>query len=473
MGSLSGFRLDGLGGPYGELAREIRGSVVLPGSSRYAQAKLSYNTRFDGAHPRAVVYCASAEDVQRTMRWARKHAIRIVPRSGGHSYGGYSSTSAGVVVDVSHLKGVHASGGVATVGAGAHLIDVYAGLDPHGVTIPAGSCPTVGVAGLALGGGAGFAGRKFGLTCDNILGVSLVTSDGRLLECSEHENADLLWACRGGGGGSFGIVTDFRFRTHPVGDVSYFQVAWPWSDAAAALKAWQSFAPHAPDELFSTLFMGTTSPKGPGTLPTISAGGQFFGSQAELANLIAPLTSTGSPTHVTLGTLSYKDAMFRWAGCSAVPACDATGHLTFKGKSDYVDKPLSAAGISTLQTALEAHQANASLGRAELISDAYGGAINRVHPAATAFVHRGALFSIQYVATWNGSGSGDLAWIRNLYAAMRPYVSGFAYQNYIDPELQTWRHAYYGTNFKRLVAVKRKYDPHDAFRFAQSIPTRL
>jgi len=469
---LAGFRLDP-SGPYRELASEIHGAVVLPSSSAYARDKLSYNTRFDGAHPHAIVYCASAEDVQKTVRWARKHAIHIVPRSGGHSYAGYSSTSNGVVVDVSRLNGVYAKGGAATVGAGARLIDVYAGLDAHGVTIPAGSCPTVGVAGLALGGGAGFAGRKLGLTCDNILGVSLVTADGRLLRCSEHENSDLFWACRGGGGGNFGIATSFHFRTHQVGDVSYFQVVWPWSDAAAALRAWQSFAPHAPDELFSTLFMGTTSPKGPGTQPTISSGGQFFGSQTDLSNLIAPLTSTGSPSHVSVGTLSYMDAMFRWAGCNALPACDAHGRLTFKGKSDYIGKPLSNAGIATLQSALEANQADASLGRAELISDAYGGAINRVHPGATAFVHRNALFSIQYVSAWNGAGSGNLQWIRDLYAAMRPHVSGFAYQNYIDPDLHAWRHAYYGSNFKRLVAVKRKHDPHDAFRFAQSIPTRL
>jgi hypothetical protein len=474
VGTLTGFRLDTLSGPYRELAREIRGSVVLPSSgAAYQQGKVSYNSRFDGAHPKAIVYAASAGDVQKTVRWAHKHGIRIVPRSGGHSYGGYSSTSAGVVLDVSRMKGVHVSGGTATVGAGAHLIDVYAGLGPHGVTIPAGSCPTVGIAGLALGGGAGFAGRKLGLTTDSIVGVTIVTADGRLRECTAHENSDLLWACRGGGGGNFGVVTDFRFRTHAVGDVSYYQVIWPWSDAAAALKAWQSLAPHAPDELFSTFFMGTTGPKGPGTVPAVSSGGQYFGSQAELESLIAPLTATGSPIHVTFGTLSYTDAMFRWAGCNALPACDVRGQLAFKGKSDYVNAPLSDSGIATLQSALEASQSDASLGRVELICDAYGGAINRVHPNATAFVHRDALFSIQYVSSWNGAGTADRRWLASLYASMRPHVSGYAYQNYIDPDLHSWRHAYYGSNFKHLVAVKRKYDPHDAFHFAQSIPTRV
>ncbi|HEY2311764.1 MAG TPA: FAD-dependent oxidoreductase, partial [Gaiellaceae bacterium] len=165
------------------------------------------DSRFDGTHPRAIVYCESAADVEKTVRWARRHAIHIVPRCGGHSYAGYSTTS---------------RNDVATVGAGACLIDVYAPLAAHGRTIPAGSCPTVGIAGHAQGGGVGYAGRKLGLTCDNVVGLSLVTADGKLLECSEREHADLFWACRGGGGGNFGIVTSFEFGTHRVGDVAYY-----------------------------------------------------------------------------------------------------------------------------------------------------------------------------------------------------------------------------------------------------------
>lgn len=473
LGVVSGFGPLVATGPFRSLARELDGSVVTPSSGSYAQDRLLFDTRFDGARPKAIVYCASALDVEKTVRWAQKHGLRVVPRCGGHSYGGYSTTSAGMVVDVSRLQRVRLSGGVATVGAGARLIDVYAGLAAHGATVPAGSCPTVGIAGLALGGGAGYAGRKLGLTSDNLVGLSLVTADGRLLDCGPHEHADLFWACRGGGGGNFGIVTGFRFRTHAVGDVAYYQVRWPWSDAPAVVAAWQAFAPHAPDALFSSLFLATSGTKGAGTEPTIGSSGQFFGSAAELGTLIAPLTGAGAPTQVEVGTLSYLDAVERWAGCHSLAACRAPSRLAFKGKSDYVNQPLAADAISALLSGLEASQADASLGRGELIFDAYGGAINRVQPAATAFVHRNALFSIQYFASWTGAGAGDLAWIRSLYAALRPYVSGFAYQNYIDPDLRSWQHAYYGSNLRRLVAVKRKYDPHDAFRFPQSIPTRL
>ncbi len=473
MGTLSGFRLDTLGGPYARLAREIDGTVVTPLSHAYAHDKLLYNTRFSGAHPNAIVYCETVDDIAKTVRWAQRHAIRIVARSGGHSYGGYSTTSEGVVVDMSRLRGIHASGDQATVDAGAQLIDVYAALAGHGRTIPAGSCPTVGIAGLALGGGAGYAGRKLGLTCDNVLGLSIVTARGELLRCNADEHSDLFWACRGGGGGNFGIVTNFRFRTHAVGDVAYYSVGWPWADAAEAVRAWQDFAPNAPDALFADLFLATTAPKGAGTEPAIGSSGQFFGSQSDLSNLIEPLASVGSPTYVNVGTLPYADATFRWAGCHPLSQCHEAGRATFKGKSDFVHGSLSNGAISTLLNGLEQNQTDAAIGRSLLIFDAYGGAINRVHPGETAFVHRNAAFSIQYAAIWSGDGSRDLSWISDLYAAMRPSVSGFAYQNYIDPHLRNWMHAYYGSNLRRLVAVKRKYDPHDVFRFAQSVPTRL
>ena len=326
------------------------------------------------------MYCESAEDVQKAVRWAQKHAIHVVPRCGGHSYAGYSTTSKGVVVDVSRMNRVHVHSGIANVGAGARLIDVYSGLTPLGLTIPAGSCPTVGIAGLALGGGVGYAGRKLGLTCDNLLALSLVTANGKLVECSPHEHGDLYWASRGGGGGNFGIATSFRFRTHAVGDVAYYQVVWPWADAARAFRAWQAFAPHAPDDLFATFYLSTNGARGPGTVPFVSSGGQFFGSETALRSLIAPLVAAGAPTRVTVGTLTYIDAIMHWAGCHPIEQCQVVPHTRFKSRSDYVNTPLSTAAIGTLLAGMEATQASTSLGGAALIFDASGGAINRLHP---------------------------------------------------------------------------------------------
>src|SRR5262249_45769268 len=160
---------------------------------------------------------------------------------------------------------------------------------------------------------------------------------GNLLQCSASEHPDLFWACRGGGGGNFGIVTSFRFRTHAVSKVAYYQIVWPWANAADVVRAWQAFAPHAPDELFSTIFMATRTPKGAGTVPVISSGGQFFGTQSDLDTLITPLKSVGAPTRVVVGTLDYMDAVLRWAGCHPVSQCHTVQRLAFKGKSDLVN----------------------------------------------------------------------------------------------------------------------------------------
>jgi FAD/FMN-containing dehydrogenase len=463
-------------GIFDELAQSVRGAVVVRGDAGYDQARVLYNTRFDTVKPQAVVFCESLADVRRTVRWARKHHVRIVPRSGGHSYGGYSSTS-GVIVDVSRLDGVAlVSGGRAVIGAGARLIDVYAGLWQHGRTVPAGSCPTVGIAGLALGGGVGLASRRYGLTCDNLLEATVVLADGSAVVANAHQHSDLYWALRGGGGGNFGIVTRLVFRTHPVGQVATYALEWPWSDAAKVVQAWQTLAPHAPDGLFSVLNLNAVA----GGRGRITSAGQFFGSADRLRELVRPLANAGTPTRFTVTSRSYMDAQEMWAGCSGtiaechLPPQGQLGRSTFKGKSSFANKPLTAAGINTMIRQIEARITAPGSGSGIILLDSYGGAINRVKKGATAFVHRDALFSMQYLAYWDASAGAEpnLRWLRNFYAAMRPYVSPFAYQNYIDPELGKWGRAYYGTNLDRLIAVKKRYDPQNVFRSSQSIPVK-
>jgi FAD/FMN-containing dehydrogenase len=454
-----------------ELARALDGALVTRSSSAYAQARLLENTRFDGIKPLAIARCVNAADVAACVSWARRHGIRVAARSGGHSYGGYSTT-AGLVVDVSALRAVHvgADGRSATVGAGARLLDVDTALAARGVAIPAGSCPTVGIAGLALGGGVGFASRQFGTTSDNVREVRLVTADGRLRACNAHANRDVLWACRGGGGGNFGIATRFTFRTHPVGGVTTFHLVWPWSQAREVVAAWQAWAPHAPDALFSVCSLGTGS-----SSPSVGVNGQFLGSKSALQPLLGPIVNAGTPSVVSLVERTYLGAAHYFAACSEPSAAKCPYRTTFKAKSHYATRPVTAAAIANLAKGIEGRQAQ-GLGSGSVLLDSYGGALNRVPKASTAFVHRDALFSLQYLAYWDpaarGATAGSLAWIRGLYARMGPYVSGFAYQNYIDPDLRSWPHAYYGTNYARLQAVKRTYDPANLFRFAQSIRPR-
>lgn len=447
-------------GIFHELDRQLRGDVVQRGAPGYNAARVVYNTRYDAVKPQAIAFCESLADVQKTVHWARKHNVHIVPRSGGHSYGGYSTTS-GVVVDVSRLHAVSlAVNGRAASGAGAHLIGVYTALASRGRMIPGGTCPTVGIAGLTQGGGIGLSGRKFGLTSDHLLEATVVLADGSAVVVNAQHHPDLYWALRGGGGGNFGIVTRLVFRTHPAATVSTYSMEWPWSDAKQVVQAWQAFAPHAPDALSSVLNLNAAA--GTGT-PHITSAGQFFGSEQTLRSLLAPLLNAGTPTQFATTTRTFLGAVHYWAG-------GGTGRATFAAKSSISTAALSSAGIDAFLHQIEDKRTSGT-GSGIVLLDSWGGAINRVPKAATAFVHRNALFSMQYLAYWEpgAAAAPNLAWLRRCFAALRPYVSAFAYQNYIDPELPAWQHAYYGSNLARLRQVKRKYDPHNVFHFRQSI----
>ena len=447
-------------GIFRELDRSLRGDVVQRGASGYDAARVVYDTRFDAVKPQAIAFCESLSDVQKTVRWARKHRVHIVPRSGGHSYGGYSTTS-GVIVDVSRLLAVSlAANGHAATGAGARLLGVDTALAGHSRMLPAGTCPTVGIAGLTQGGGIGLSGRKFGLTCDHLLEATVVLADGSAVVANARQHPDLYWALRGGGGGNFGIVTRFVFRTHVVGSVSTYSLEWPWSDAKQVVQAWQAFAPHAPDGLSCVLNVNAVAGGG---VPHITSAGQFFGSEQALRSLLAPLVNAGAPTRFTTTTRTFLEAVHYWAG-------GGSGRSTFGAKSSISTAPLSSAGIDALLHQIEDKRTSGT-GSGIVLLDSWGGAINRVPKAATAFAHRNALFSMQYLAYWDAGAAAapNLAWLRRCFAALRPHVSPFAYQNYIDPELTNWPHAYYGTNLARLRQVKRRYDPHNVFHFRQSI----
>ena len=474
------------------LAASLDGTVVARGAAGYDDARKLYNTRFDDVMPSAVVYCASVGDVQKTLAWARANAVPIAPRNGGHSYAGYS-TCAGLVVDVTRMNAVEvdASTSRVVVGAGALLIDVYAALAPYGLAIPGGSCPTVGITGLTLGGGIGPMGRAFGLTADALREVEIVVASGDVLTCNDAQNADLFWACRGGGGGNFGIVTKLTFHASSVGSTTtYFELAWPWSAARAIVSAWQSWGPSAPDALFSIcgLFAGSRLDSGGKDVAFVQLYGLFLGSKSDLEALLAPMlsTSAGPPSDRTVDEHAFLDAMLVFAECAkktvaqchrASPGSSGTiARETFKASSDFSSAPFSSAAIDALVAGVEARQADARMFDGGVMMDAHGGAIGRVPKDATAYVHRDAMFSLQYLAPWSASDASDvgvanLDWIRSCRASMAPFVSGEAYQNYVDPDLVDWKRAYYGDNWARLVDVKRKYDPDGVLSFAQGIPT--
>jgi FAD/FMN-containing dehydrogenase len=466
------------------LGQDLDGRLVRPGEREYATARLLFDPRFDGIRPAGVAYCQSPADVATCLAFARRYIVPMTARSGGHSYAGWSSTT-GLIIDVTRMSSVSLDSGLARVGAGTFLIDLYGALAGQSVCVPGGSCPNVGVAGLTLGGGVGVVSRAYGLTCDNLESVQIVTADGQVRDCDASQNADLYWACRGGGGGNFGVATSFTFRTHPASGIVLFFLGWPWSLADRVIAGWQSWAPHAPDELWSNLHL-SASPGG-GT-PAIQVGGTYLGSvsglQAELDRLYAAVGSDSTSPYVSAS--SYLNAMLVEAGCAQYDVAEC--HLPWQAaggelgrepelaKSDFFTTPLSGSAIGTLLSGVEALQSvpGAPGGSGGVAFDACGGAINRVAPGDTAFVHRDALFLAQYTTTWNtgapAAGVGrQAAWQRQFYASMRRYASGQCYQNYIDPSLANWRQAYYGANYPRLTQVKAAYDPDHLFRFPQAI----
>jgi hypothetical protein len=468
---------------WAQLGSSLAGALILPSNPRYGIDRLLYNSKFVNLHPRAIAYCATPDDVARCVDFATSHHVAIAARSGGHSYGGYSN-SAGLVIDVSRMSSisVDTNANVARVGAGARLIDVYNEIGNANRLLPGGSCPTVGIAGLALGGGIGVFGRKFGLTTDNIRSVTMVTADAQVLTA---DDGDLLWASQGGGGGNFGVVTSFEFDVHPMPEVTLFTLQYPWAAASDMLSAWGHWINTAPDELWSNcqlLSQGTY-----GYLSQI--GGVYCGSTSELASVLAPLKSMigTSATSSFIGSNSYLSAMEIEAGCSglSIAACHLTtqnpagrlGREAYSAKSSYVDAPMNDAAAASFVEAVENLHAHAPTVGGGLAFDSYGGAINRVASDATAFVHRDKLACIQATYSWSGYTSPSVIaaggqWLTWLGAHVFDPTSG-AYQNYIDPTLAQWRSAYYGSNLSRLVDVKKKYDPDDLFSFAQSIPLTL
>ncbi len=471
------------GGPpdWQTLATSIQGTLLRPGDSGYPVAGHLYNSLYsiDAA---AIAQCQSVSDVQRCVAFARQHEVPIVAHSGGHSYGGYSSCP-GLVVDVAPLQqitiGAAAGSGQQTVnvGAGAMLLDVYSQLGAQGLLLPGGSCPTVGIAGLALGGGIGVFGRAYGLTCDQLRSVDIVTADGVTRQCGPGQDNGLYWASRGGGGGSFGIATSFGFTAYPIpAAITLFTLEWPWGAAASVLDAWLRWIPSTPDELWANCQLFSSATAGSGL---VKVTGVFVGSVAACSAALAPLTTAvgSATTYRFVGPEEYLTATMIEAGCEGKPRaqCAAPVQSPFRAKSSYVGGPLPQQTIGAIVSALSTLPTTLPGAGAGVVFDGYGGQINRIGSSETAFVHRNAVacaqYSITYPTTEPGPSttSSGAAWLDHLQDLFSPVTQG-SYQNYIDPTLTDWQQAYYGANLPRLRKVKQTYDPDDIFHFAQSIP---
>ena len=463
------------------LSRRLTGKLLRLGSGGYDTARRLYNPRFDATtHPRAIAQCATDSDVAECVRFlAAGGADTFALRSGGHSYGGWSSDR-NFVVDVTRLNTVVVDTATATarIGAGARLADVYAALAAKGVAIAAGSCPTVGIAGLTLGGGVGVLARAFGLTCDAVRAIDIVTADSRPRVVGASHDRDLFWALRGGGGGSFGAVTGFTVDVRPAPTVTAFFFQWPLDAAESVVTAWQHWIAAADDKLWSTCKILAEPAHGSGR---VVVAGTWIGPASQLQSQLAPLRSSINrpPDAQQANTLPYAAAMLLEAGCSGETASDCISSALspakrqpFTATSAILTTPLTADAIRTAAQVTSAALNISSMIEGGVSLDALGGAVGRVDPSATAFVHRDALATVQYTATWSDPQADKAPYddfVHGLRAKLLRWTGPSAYVNYADPTFTDYATAYWGANYPRLQQVKRAYDPDNLFKFPQSV----
>jgi FAD/FMN-containing dehydrogenase len=421
--------------------------------------------------PREHVHCRTPADVAEALALARTSGLALAVRSGGHCFAGRSSTE-GVLVDIGPMDSVSVGDGTVTVGAGARLGAIYDALAPHGRTIAAGCGPTVGIAGLALGGGLGILGRTHGLTCDQLASARVVLADGRVVDCDERREPDLFWALRGAGGGQFGVVTSLVLRTVPAPPATTLHLQWPFRDGAAVLGAWQGWAPDAPDALAASLLV--TAGAEPRVEPVVHVFGAMAGGRAEASAQLDELVARAGadPAHAALHELPYREAKRRLAthapGEEASP--DALGHQ----KSEFFRRTLPRTAIGAL---LEHVAEGRRAGELRVLDlSPWGGAYTRVAEDATAFAHRGERFVVKHdvvIAPDAGAAGVRQArdWLARSWELIHPWGAGRVYANFPDPDLDDALTAYHAGNLDRLIRVKAAYDPDDLFRFEQSVPT--
>ncbi|MFI7359959.1 FAD-binding oxidoreductase [Streptomyces avidinii] len=476
---------------YGALARGIDGRLVLPGDPDHAEARRLFQPRYDSVAPAAVAYPAHAGDVAACLDFARRSTAPVVPRGGGHSYAGWSTRSAGLVIDTGAIAAVSVDGDGVRIGAGARLGDVHTALAGRGRSVPTGLCPSVGIAGLTLGGGLGLASRAYGTTADRLTGARVVTPDGLVREVSADRDPDLFWALRGGGGGNFGVVTEFRFRTHPVGASAFAELHWTGAESAAVLRGWQRWLAALPDPFWSQVEFTVEAGAGGAEPPAVRV--VCLDGRLELERQLTRLSDLvgGAPRDSWIVVRSHEDTVLALSGClelgpaqcrlpGTLPGRDPQGRLgrdPYTARSDFwAGGGLPDAAIGAVLDGVRRYGTSVPAGGRGVVQldGVCGGAVNRVPAGGTAFVHRDSAFLAQYLAYWPESApAAEVArhqdWLDRLWQALRPWASGRAYQNYIDPKLTDWREAYYGANLARLQEVRRAYDPDRLFRFPQAV----
>jgi FAD/FMN-containing dehydrogenase len=436
----------------------LRGALILPGDASYDTARTVWNGMID-KRPALIARCAGAADVIHAVQCARTHRLLVSVRGGGHNIPGNAVGDGGLMIALSGMKSVRvdpgrrtarAEGGV-TWGEFDHETQVF------DLATTGGTDATTGIAGLTLGGGLGWLAGKYGLACDNLLSVDLVTADGRLLTASATENAELFWGVRGGGG-NFGVVTSFEYRLHPIGPVLGGLVLHPFAQAQDVLRFYRDFSRAIPDEV-NTFGLLTTLPD---RVPVVAMAVCYNGAIAAGAEVLHPVKAFGAPLVDQIRPMPYTE-MQRLVGSMAL-----SGRQNYVKSSFVTD--ISDEAIDTLVT----HFATVPSPLTVVGFQQLGNTANRIRAGATAFSHREARYELLMHSIWldPADAARNIEWTRTLAETMHPFTMGRAYINTLGIEAEEGADrikAAYGLNYERLVALKNTYDPTNLFRHNQNI----
>jgi FAD/FMN-containing dehydrogenase len=438
------------------LKQKFRGGLILPNHAGYAKACRVWNGMVD-KKPAMIAYCAGAADVVSAIEFARARNLRPAVRSGGHNVAGACLCNGGLVIDLSRMKRIEIDPArrLARAEAGLTLGEFDAATQAHGLATTMGVNSDTGIAGLTLGGGIGKLGRKYGLSCDNLVSVEIVTADGHLLTASATENAELFWGLRGGGG-NFGIVTAFVYRLYPVGPrLLAGSVVYDYAQARDAMRFLAAFAHEAPDALSLDAALVTT----PSGESVFSISACYAGPIEEGERAVAPLRKFGKPIDDRIAPIPYL--RIQAAGDPIFPR-----GRRYYWKAQFL-RELADGAIDAMLAAFPGAPSISSL----LVLQHVGGAIARVPASETAYGNRDALYDCFPISIWDdpAADEANIRWARALWDAIHPFSTGGVYANNLGDEGEERVKSAYGANYPRLAALKGRYDPDNFFRMNQNV----
>ncbi len=444
---------------------EFNGKLILPKDNQYEKARRLWNGLYD-KYPAGIARCSNSSEVIQAINFVRENNILFSVRGSGHDYAGNSVCDDGLVIDLSRINKVEVDPNTKTalVQGGTTVGQLDAAAQQYGLAMPTGTVSSIGIGGLALGGGSGYLSRRFGMTLDNVLSVEIVTANGLKITANENENEDLFWAIRGGGG-NFGVVTSFKFQLHEAGpEVLSFQAYFPYENSKEVLQFYRDFMQTAPDELQCYAFFMNVPPvepfpkeyHGKTTCALIAC---FSGELEKGKRELQPLQDFGKPFLKFLQPIEYIDLQ------KSFDAGMPKG-LRWFTRGQYLNE-LSDQSIDSLVNFTKSLPGAFTMAYME----AQGGAVNRIAQTATAFPHRKAAYNLHIFPGWENAGEDEknIQWAKDFHRQIQSETDGGVYVNLMSHDEKKRITAAYGKNYERLKEVKRKWDPENLFKSNHNI----